>query len=68
MGPRSGTQSLALRRQQMAAEQPGRRETLIVRSEWLSVGGVEEGEAQREPGILICPCSRALRKPRAVAP
>lgn len=37
--PRSGAQSLALRRQQMAAEQPGRRETLIVRSEWLSVGG-----------------------------
>lgn len=38
-GPHSGTQSLALRRQQMATEQPGRRETLIVRSEWLSVGG-----------------------------
>ena len=36
-GPRSGTQSLALRPQQMAAEQGGCRETLIVHAGWLSV-------------------------------
>lgn len=46
-GLRSGTQSLALRRQQMAAEQPGRRETLIVRSEWLSVGGWKREKTAR---------------------
>lgn len=48
-GPRSGTQSLALRPQQMAAEQGGCRETLIVHAGWLSVReqrGSEERDAE----------------------
>lgn len=46
-GLRSGTQSLALRPQQMAAEQRGCRETLIVHSEWLSVRKAGTGQRGR---------------------
>lgn len=46
-GPCSGTQSLAQRPQQMAIEQHGCRETLIVHSEWLSVR-VQRGSDERE--------------------
>lgn len=48
-GPCSGTQSLALRPQQMAAEQRGCREALIVHSEWLSVRE-QRGSAEEEGG------------------
>lgn len=45
---RSGTQSLALRSQQMAAEQGGCRETTIVHSGWLSVR--EQRESKERDG------------------
>lgn len=47
-GPRSGTQSLAQRPQQMAAEQGGCREALIVYAEWLSVRERREGRRGEE--------------------
>lgn len=47
-GPRFGTQALALRFQQMAAEQEGCRETLIAHSGCLSVRAQGESEDEEE--------------------